>query len=57
MSTQAKNLLPNASFELDFGDHVCTNSQRHPRNSGQAQRLALDQRPIDPSQSRVRPGR
>ena len=25
MSTQAKNLLPNASFELDFGDHVCTN--------------------------------
>ena len=57
MSTQAKNLLPNASFELDFGDHVCTNSQRRPRNSGQAQRLALDQRPIDPSQSRVRLGR
>ena len=25
MSTQTKNLLPNASFELDFGDHVCTN--------------------------------
>ena len=25
MATKPKNLLPNASFELDFGDRVCTN--------------------------------
>ena len=25
MSAKALNLLPNASFELPFGDHICTN--------------------------------